>query len=186
MNKQITLVISRIAGFVLVLGSSACIIGVTMYSINRFGPNRGFLFHAWERGFIVTAVILSAIGFLVLADAFADPNERALAKIGAAGYFFAAILLVAGETLAFTIGWEKVSALIGVYVFMAFLSTAFIGAALVKSQMIFAWIGWITIIWNLGWPLAFLIAGMVNASYFPILHHIVPFVIGIALLRKTT
>jgi hypothetical protein len=44
-----------------------------------------------------------------------------------------------------------------------------------------AWIGWATIGWNLVWLLVLPLATP-RDIYFPVLHHVMPLVMGIALL----
>jgi hypothetical protein len=176
--------IRRIAAAFLILGALACFVAAGMYSQDHGGLARGAAFHTWERGLLATAVILTSIGFLLLEDAFQAPDGRALARIGASGYFFAGIFLVAGEALAFTLGWDKASVLIPVYVVMAYLAQASLGGALLQSRLIAPWIGWATILWNLAWLVALFIVGWVSVGYIPILHHLMPLVIGIALLWK--
>lgn len=183
MTNQSSLGISRTAAIFLILGSLACFIGAGMYVSARGGFVLGITYQVWERGFIATAAILTSIGFLLLEDTFQAPNGHALARIGATGYFFAAILLVSGNALTFTLGWENASVLLGVYVVMAYLAEAFIGGALLQSRFVALWIGWATILWNLAWLLALLIVGWV-VGYIPLVHHFMPLVIGIALLWK--
>jgi hypothetical protein len=135
MTNHGSLSISRAAAIFFILGALACVLGAVMYVQGSGSFERGQTFHAWERGFFIAAVILTAIGFLLLEDIFHASNGRALARIGASGYFFAAVLLVSGEVLAFTLGWEKASVLIPIYVVMAYLAEASVGGALLQSRI---------------------------------------------------
>jgi uncharacterized membrane protein YkvI len=71
--------------------------------------------------------------------------------------------------------------LIVIYVGLAFISQAAVGGALLQSHMLPTWVGWITIVWNIGWLVAL---PMVSPDdlYYPILHHVMPLLIGIMLL----
>jgi hypothetical protein len=177
--------ISRTAAIFLILGSVACFIGAGMYVYGRGGLELISLYHAWVRGFIVTAPILTAVGLLLLEDIFHASNGRALARIGASSYFFAAILVVSGELLAFPLGWEKASIFMVVYTVMAYLAQASVGGALLQSRVTPLWIGWATIVWNLAWLLVFVVSGW-TIGYIPLVHHFMPLIIGIALLRKAS
>ena len=67
------------------------------------------------------------------------------------------------------------------YVVVAFLAQAAIGAALIQSELLAGWVGWFTIIWNLAWLAALPIVSP-SDIYYPVLHHVAPLIIGIALL----
>ena len=90
---------------------------------------------------------------------------------------------ILGALLAFTIGWDEAAVLIGVYVVVAYLAQACIGGALIQAGLTSRSVGWVTLLWNLGWLLALLIMGW-EVGYIPILHHLMPPVIGIALVRR--
>jgi hypothetical protein len=175
--------VGRTAGAILVLGSLACFVGAGMYVQEEGTLVRDELLHTWVRILISAAVVLTAIGFGLLEDAFQGIGGRALGRIGAGVYLFGGVLVVAGEALAFTLGWEHVVPLIIVYDVMAYLAQACVGAALVQARIVNPIIGWATIVWNLGWLLALVIVGWA-VGYIPLLHHLMPFVIGIALLRR--
>ena len=116
--------IERAAGFVLVLGNAVLLPGLMMFLIRggqRGGQPPTPAYHVWERSFIMAAVILTAIGFVLL-------------------------------------DWQ--------------LETA-------------AWIGWATILWNLAW-LVLLPLITPRDIYFPVLHHAMPLLIGIALLWRAS
>jgi hypothetical protein len=73
--------------------------------------------------------------------------------------------------------------LIVVHVVLAFLGQAAIGGALWQSRLLAPWIGWATILWNLAW-LVMLLVITLGDIYFPVLHDIMPLLIGVALLRR--
>ena len=174
------------AGLILVLAEVVLFPGVMMFWLRgglRGGEPRSRAHFFWERGFIMAAVILTAIGFVLLAGAMPDGVGRVLAIIGATAYLFVGVLLVAAEALALMLGYEQVYSLIAVYVITAFLAQTVIGVALLQSGMVAAWIGWATILWNMAWLIGFAIFRP-SDIYYPFAHHTAPLVIGIALLLK--
>lgn len=174
----------RAAGFILILGNVAALPGLMMFWIrggHRGGAPRSRAHFVWERSFIMAAVVLTAIGFVLLEGSFQNADGRVLATIGATAYLFGGVLLVAAEALSLTLGYEKLYGLIVIYVVMAFLAQAAIGGALLQSGLLAAWIGWATILWNIAWLVVLSLIAR-RDMYFPVLHHLMPLVIGIALL----
>ncbi len=177
----------RAAGSFLVLGFVANLAGVLMFFI-RGGTGGGtppsHTFFVWERSFLMAAVVLTAIGFVLLEGHLHNDHGRVLARTGATAYLFAGIVLVAAEGLSLSPGFENRGfALFAIYVVLAFLAQAAIGGALLQSGLLAAWIGWVTILWNLAW-LVMLPVITPEDIYFPILHHLMPLLIGGALLWK--
>jgi hypothetical protein len=177
--------IERAAGLVFVVSSLAALPGLMMFWF-RDGQSGGqpptSAYFVWERSFILAAVAITAIGFALLAGALHHSSGRILAIVGATAYLFGGVLLVSAETLQMTPGFDKLYGLVVIYVVTAFLAQAAIGGALLQSRLVAAWIGWATIVWNIAWLIA-LPALSPRDIYFPILHHVMPLVIGIALLR---
>jgi hypothetical protein len=129
----------------------------------------------------MSGVVLIAIGFVLLAGAFQNTDGFVLANIGATAYFFGGVLIVVAEALMLTLGYEKVVGLVNIYVVMAFLAEAAIGGAIIQSGLLSVWIGWVTILWNIAWLIVLPIISR-RDIYYPILHYVMPLVIGIALL----
>lgn len=178
--------IERAAGLVLVLVTVANLPGLLMFWIrggHRGGAPRSHAHFVWERSFIMAGVVLTAIGFVLLEGPLQNTDGRVLANIGATAYLFGGVLLVAAEALSLTLGYEKLYSLIVIYVVMAFLAQAAVGGALLQSGLLAAWIGWLAILWNIAW-LVVLPVTSPRDIYFPVLHHVMPLVIGIALLLK--
>ena len=188
MNHQRFWRIERAAGLFLVLGFVTNLAGVLMFTV-RGGAGGGappsHTFFVFERSFFMAAVVLSAIGFVLLEGRLRNTDGRLLARTGATAYLFAGILLVAAEGLIVSTGFaeKQVLALIDIYVVLAFLAQAAIGGALRQSRLLAPWIGWATILWNLAW-LVVLVVITPEDIYFPILHHLMPLLIGSALLLR--
>lgn len=138
----------RTAGALLVAAILPLVLGLFLFSSRVLGgaPQSTALL-VWERGSFLAAVVLTALGFVLLEATLHETNGRVLARLGASAYFFGAVLLTAAE--AMRLG-QSSSRLIVVYVVLAFLGQAAIGGALLQSNLLPAWIGWTTIAWNLG------------------------------------
>src|SRR3712207_2390500 len=122
----------------------------------------------------MAAVILSAIGFVLLEGHFHNTDGRILARTGATAYLFAGIVLVAAEGLSLSPGFENRDfALFFIYVVLAFLAQSAIGGALLQSGLLARWIGWVTILWNLAWLVVLPVITPEDIC-FPILHHLMP------------
>jgi len=59
------------------------------------------------------------------------------------------------------------------------LSQAAYGAALLQTGLLPGWLGWITVVWNIGWLVVLLRA---KDPYYPVLHFQLPVLAGILLL----
>lgn len=178
--------IERAAGLLFVLSAVATFPGFMMFwqrRGHRGGEPRSHTHWVVERCSILSGVVLIAIGFMLLESALQNTDGFVLANIGATAYFFGGVLLVAAEALMLTLGYEKVYSLFIIYVVMAFLAEAAIGGAVIQSGLLAAGIGWATILWNIAW-LIVLSAISRRDLYYPILHYVMPLVIGIALLLK--
>jgi len=178
--------IEHAAGSILVLANISMFPGLIMFWIRggqRGGQPPSHAYYVWERSLILAAVILIAIGFLLLIGSFQTIAGQTLMKIGAYGYLFGGILVTAAEALNLSLGYEEVYPLVAVYAITAFLAQAFIGGALLQSGLVAPWIGWASISWNL---LGLILIPIVSPHdiYFPVLHSIAPLLIGIALLLK--
>ncbi len=149
----------------------------------RGGASPSPAYLVWERSFVIAAVVLTAIGFVLFEGHLQDTGGRILARTGATAYVLVGILVVAAEALSLSLGYEQLYALIVIYVVVAFLAQAAIGGAVLQSGLLAAWIGWVTIVWNLAW-LVVLPVATPRDIYFPMLHHFIPLLIGSTLLWR--
>lgn len=178
------------AGIVLILSFVALAVGATLYWVRggiRGGapPTQAYLL--WERGSIIAAVVLTALGLALLDGYLQSTNGRVLARIGAATYFVGAVLVVAAEASTASQGlhqnWPRQDwALTVTYVVLAYVGQAAVGASLVQAGVVPAWIGWTAVVWNLG----LLVVSIVKRGdiYIPFLHHMMPLLIGIGLVAR--
>ena len=176
--------VERAAGFLLIVGSVAAFAGLMMFTLrggHRGGAPPSHAHWVWERSFIMAAVVLTALGFVLLEGSFQNTNGQVLANIGATAYLFGGVLLVTAEALSLTLGYEKLYGLIVIYVITAFLAQAAIGGAFLQAGSLAVWIAWAIILWNIAWLVVLAVISR-RDMYFPVLHHFMPLIIGIALL----
>jgi len=179
----------RCTGFVLVLGFSSFFAGASMYWIRwirsgvRGGPPPTHAYFVWERSLIMAAVVLTAIGLVLLEGSLENTDGSVLARMGATAYLFGGVLWVIGEASSLTPGSDSSGSLFAASFVLAFLAQSAIGASLLQTELTPAWVGWATMVWNLGWlGLGAITRGKV---WIPMLPHLMPFVIGIALLSRS-
>jgi hypothetical protein len=141
---------------------------------------RSFL--VWERGFIIAAVLITVLGLVLLEDMLHTAGDSVLARIGLISYLFGAVIVVVAETNTLS-GRNAVDSQIVIYVILAFLTQAVFGVALLRTGLVAGWAGWATVIWNVGWLLVMVLVRPADI-YYPVLHHVAPLIIGIALLMK--
>jgi hypothetical protein len=136
----------------------------------------------WERGFIIAAVLATILGLALLEDMLHSAGAPVLARLGLMTYLFGGVIVVVAET-AYIGKREWMYPQIVLYVVLAFLAQAAIGLALLQTGIVASWVGWVTVIWNLAWLLVMLIVRP-HDIYFPVIHHVAPLIIGIALLVR--
>ncbi len=107
-------------------------------------------------------------------------GEPILSQLGLVTYLLAAAVVIIAET-AYLSKRDWVYPQIVFYVVLAFLAQAAFGVSLLQTGLVAGWVGWATIIWNLAWLPVLLFFSPRNI-YFPVLHHVAPLIIGIALL----
>jgi hypothetical protein len=73
-----------------------------------------------------------------------------------------------------------------IYTALAFASIALFGASILITGLITRWIGWAAVAWGIGWGLLFVGAWFSTGGFdYPVLHHVIPLLIGVALLRES-
>lgn len=178
--------IERFAGLILVLSNLFQLPGLIMFWVRggvKGGLPRSRAHFIVERSFIMGSVVLASVGFVALAGALQGHNGFVSGLMGATGYIFGGVLIVTAEALSLTIGFEKLYPIINIYVLLAFLSEAVVGVGLLQSGLTAAWIGWVCIVWNIGWLVALPLLSP-RDIYYPILHSVIPLLIGIGLLIR--
>jgi hypothetical protein len=178
--------IAQAAGLILILSNLVQWPGLIMFWLragHKGGAPRSRAHFIWERSFIMGSTVVASIGFVALAAALQNQSGLVFGLVGAVAYLFGGVFVVTAEALSLTIGYEKLYPIINIYVILAFLSQACIGVAILQSGLTAAWVGWVCIVWNLGWLVAIPRLSP-RDIYFPILHSVMPLLIGIALIFR--
>lgn len=136
----------------------------------------------WERGFVIAGILAAVLGLVLLEDMLRDAGEMVWSRLGMVTFLFGAIVVVVAET-AYLGKRDWMYPQIVLYVVLALLAQAAFGASLLQTGLTAGWVGWATIIWNLGCLLLLLVFSRRNL-YFPVVHHVAPLIIGIALLAQ--
>jgi hypothetical protein len=173
------------AGWLLILSAQIFLIGGMLYTGRAIwkwpaGQTRRYLI--WERGFVIAALLVAVLGLTLLERMLEDAGDRILAPSGLVILLIGAGVVIFGETF-FISRQEWIYAPVVAFVVLAFLAQAVFGAALLRTGLLPGWVGWATILWNLGWLVVLPIARPKD-MYYPWLHYVAPLLIGIALLVK--
>ena len=175
----------RLTGMSLILSSVIFMIAAALFTI-RFileWPIGGApTFFLWERSLVIAALLGALLSFTLLKRVLEAAGDGILSSMALVLFLVAAILDVVAETMSYpsdTIVYPPVVA----YVILSFLGQAVFGMALLRTGLLPMWVGWVTVVWNLG-MLVFLIVTKPQDMYYPWLHYVAPLLIGIALLRK--
>jgi hypothetical protein len=135
---------------------------------------------AWERGLLMAAYIVAALGVSILEIRLRETGGAILATMGATAFLIAAVLALVAET-AILAGQGSTTPLVAAMVVLLFAAEAMLGGALAASGLSPAWIGWTVVAWNLGAPV-FLALFSPGDIYYPIAHFAPLVLIGISLL----
>jgi hypothetical protein len=172
-----------LVAFVLNLG------GVVLFSA---GTGRGWVvettaYHTWERALFMGCYVAMALGAAVLEPTLGAAGAAILGRLVAIAFPMAAGVAIVMEA----VGLDGLfpTALTVVAVLLLFGAGALLGAAVLASGLVPAWIGWAAVIWNVAWPAVLLTLSrplpIVSPGdiYYPILHAIPLLLIGIPLTR---
>jgi hypothetical protein len=173
------------AGWLLVLSGLVFTVGGILYTgraIWKWPAAATPAYLRWERGFVIAAVLAAVIGLLLLERMLEAAGDRILAPSGMVLFLIGAVLVIAAETF-YVSRQEWIYPTIVAFVVLAFLGQAVFGAALLRTGLLPGWVGWATIIWNLGW-LVVLPLAQPRDMYYPWLHYAAPILIGILLLAR--
>jgi hypothetical protein len=134
----------------------------------------------WERGFVLAALLLNVLGMALLQGLLHEAGATGITWLAMVAYLLgAATLAIAEVTFLRTQQW--LYPWVVFYVVTAFLAQALFGVAILQTGLVAAWVGWATLVWNLGWLIALSVFSRKD-MYYPVLHHVAPLLIGIALL----
>lgn len=176
---------SRLTGMLLILSSVIFLVAATFFTIRfiwELPIGRTPSFFLWERVFVIAALLATLLSFTQLRRVLEAAGDSMLASMALVLFLVAAVLAVVAETISFP-NEDIVYPPIVAYVILSFLGQAIFGMALLRTGLLPAWVGWMTVTWNLG-MLVFLVVAKPQDMYYPWLHYITPLLIGVALLRK--
>ena len=131
---------------------------------------------------MIAAVVVAGLGFVLLERMLEAAGDPLLAPIGMAALFLSIGLILVVETYSLSKP-EWLYAPTVLHVVLAFLAQAVFGASLLRTGLLPGWVGWATIIWNLG-LLVYLPVFKPREIYYPFVHYVAPLLIGITLLTK--
>jgi hypothetical protein len=174
-----------VAGGLLVLSGLIFMVGGTLYAgraIWKWPAGQTQRYLIWERGFVIAALLAAVLGLTLLEGMLEAAGDRILAPSGMALLLIGSAVIVMAE--AYSLSREEwLYAPTVVFVVLAFLAQALFGVALLRTGLLPGWIGWATILWNLGWLVVLPIARPKD-MYYPWLHYVAPLLIGSGLLIK--
>ncbi len=183
MNVESLLTERRLAASLLILCGIVFFVAgylFTARAIWRLPGAQSDLHLRWERGFVIAALLINVMGFVLLEGLLRAAGDTLIARLALAIYLVgAAVLLVAEGTFLHRGGW--VTPQIVFHVVLAFLAQAAFGASLLRTRLVPGWAGWATLLWNIAW-LVILPLVSPRDLYYPVLHHVAPLLIGIGLL----
>ncbi len=154
----------------------------------------------WNNILFISGVVVTILGLILLTMLFRDAGDRAFSQLGLVAFVFGAVLWVI--ILAFRLSidpWAAqetartavlpdfyvpltlwTHALLLIYTILAFSALAAYGAAMLSTRMLPHWVGWLTISYSLAG--LGLLAATGDAP--PLLHHLLPLLMGILLLLR--
>ena len=130
----------------------------------------------------MAATITAVLGLVVLDRLLEAAGDRIFSPVGLAILSIGTVLVLVAETFSLS-RQEWTYAPVVAFVVLAFVGQAAFGASLLRTGFVPGWMGWATIIWNLGW-LVILPIARPQEMYYPWLHYVAPLLIGIGLLLK--
>lgn len=174
-----------VSGWLLILSGIIFVVGGLLYTgraILKWPAAQSQSYLYWERGFIMAAILVAALGWMLLARLLEANGDGILAPIGMVIFLIGTGLVFVAETTTIS-RQEQVYALVVVFVALIFLGEAAFGASILRTGLLPGWVGWATVVWNLVW-LVILPIARPQDIYYPWLFYAAPLVIGIMLLVR--
>jgi hypothetical protein len=174
-----------VAGWLLILSGAIFLPGGLLYtgrSILKWSAAQSQSYLTWERGFVMAAILVAALGFVLLERLLEAAGDGVLASSGTVIFLIGTGLVFVAETTTIS-RQEQVYALTAVFVVLIFIGQAAFGGSILRTGLLPAWAGWATIIWNLAW-LVILPIARPQDMYYPWLFYVAPELIGILLLVR--
>jgi hypothetical protein len=169
-----------IAAFVLNMGGVVLFSGSQIYRWFIDSPT----LLAWERSMFIAAYVAAALGIGLLEMVLRDTSAAVLARLGSTAFLMAAVVALVVEA-AFLGGRASTSRPVNIMVVLLFVAEATLGAALLRSGAVRAWIGLAVLVWNVGWLVVLPVVSP-GDIYYPILHFVPLLLIGIPPARAAS
>lgn len=185
MNPGLAVSEQGLAGGMLILSALLTGAGIALWmgrNIYNWQAAEGTSYLGWERGLIMGGMVTALLGFMLLEGLLKTAGDPVAARAGLMLVLVATVLGLSWEATQISRG-GSVDALISTYVVLALLGQAALGLALLQTGLLAPWIGWVAIVWNLGWLVALPVLSP-GDLYYPVIHMAMPLLIGIALLVK--
>ena len=184
---QAWLTARSLTGALLLASAALALAGILMFWFRvflhaPFGARPGY--YQWERGLIIGGVVALALGLAALNSLLRQAGDPLFSDVGLTACVIGTAMLILAEVAWLTKaglpdGLTGALARLGVVLF--FLSQAAYGAAGLQTGLLPGWLGWFTVIWNIGW-----LAVLCRAKdpYYPVLHFVLPILAGVLLLAN--
>ena len=182
-DPQSQLIVQRWAGILLILCAAVFLPAGILYTgraIWQWPVAQSAAYLIWERSLVIAAALLNVMGFVLLAGLLRNAGDVLIAPLALTVYVIATAVLLSAEGAYLGSGQWAMSQ-VAVYVVLAFTVQAAFGVSLLQTGLLPAWVGWTALLWNLGCLAAFAVIRP-DDIYYPVLHHVAPLLIGIALL----
>jgi hypothetical protein len=136
MDAQSLLTGRRIAAFLLIACAAVFAVGrmlLTGRVVWKWPAGQTDAYLRWERGFVILAVLVTALGLVVLEDLLRAAGEAVISRLALVTYSFGAVVVVVAETsyLHSANGPQVVC-----YVVLALLAQAMFGVALFRTGLV--------------------------------------------------
>jgi hypothetical protein len=126
-----------------------------------------------ERSLFAAAVIATVIGLKLVAELTRGTSGLGATLSGANLYMFGGFLIVTTE-MAKISHTTYPDSMIVAYMVLAALGQAILGFGLTRGIRGLKWVGWATVVWNLGFLVMMLLTSDPVSLYIPLVHHVMP------------
>jgi hypothetical protein len=177
--------LARSTGGLFIVAFILAVVGGIMFMGRKqlgwpIAQSRRYLF--WERSVWIAGIVLLTLGLSLFAWMLQTEGENILSRLGVTGFLIGAVLIVVAEAVSLdTQQWPGY--LVRLSVVLLLLSQALFGGAMLQIDRLPQWVGWATIIWNLGW---FVVLLRAKDPYYPAMYYIIPLIIGVILINPAT
>lgn len=192
-----------LAAGLLIVGATIVWIGATVWPGERLERVATQLAaHQWANGFFLLGAVTILAGLAIFTVALREFGDRLFSELGLIGFLFGSVFWIINLAFRLTVTvsaademartgtspasfemWRMWAGLLfGVYIVMAYLAIAAYGGALLKTRLLARGFGWTCVV--LGLAVVTLFVARVPGFDLPLEVPIVPYLIGMLLLRR--